>query len=419
MSRRNEENFLDRYLQYTSGTESPMVFHRWCGIGIVATLLAKRAWLQHGHFTLYPNQYIMLIGVAGARKSTAVKIASSLLEDTGYDSFSADKSTKEKFLLDLAGETGGDSEPKSLIDQNLWGDDDDELLAEREMLINADEFNDFLGAGNLEFISLLGVLWDKKGIYENRIKNGRSVRINNPCINILSGNTPTTLATTFPQESMGQGFFSRLLFIHAKPSGKRIAFPRKPDAKEHAELVAYLARIKQTMLGEVTLSEDATALAEEIYEVHEPMSDGRFEAYNSRRFTHLLKLALVCAAMRCSTIIESCDIVEANTWLHYAEHFMPEALSEFGKARNTDAVVKVLAVLDSARAPMLPTDLWPHVAQDLDKVADLSAILHKLQLAGKIQFVPTGILSVKAAARDVNPKYVDLSYLTKEEVKLL
>jgi len=251
------EDFLSSYLNYASDTEVPAIFHRWSAISSIGAYLGRRYYFDHGHFTLYPNIYSMLVGVSGTRKSTAIKLFKKLIQAAGYTSIAADKTTKEKFILDLSGE--GEAEAKALdtdsfLDQNLWGDDAD-TKPDAEIFIMADEFNDFFGNGNIEFISLLGTLWDYSGIYRNRIKNGKSVSINNPTVSILGGNTPTNLSIAFPPEVIGQGFFSRLLFIYGEPNGRKITFPKPPDPEHTAYIVNALRTIRTRAFGSAKLTE--------------------------------------------------------------------------------------------------------------------------------------------------------------------
>ena len=102
----------------------------------------------------------MLMGAAGTRKSTAIKIASGLLKKAGYTTFSASKCSKEQFLVDLAKTVLPEGDSDEILDMNLWGADGSEetSMGSCEMLINADEFNDFVDNGNIEFLSLLGNL---------------------------------------------------------------------------------------------------------------------------------------------------------------------------------------------------------------------------------------------------------------------
>jgi hypothetical protein len=360
----------------------------------------------------------MLIGSPGTRKSTAIKLMRKILVETGYTTIAADKSTKEKFLLDLAGEgdEGALQTPEELLDQNLFGDTNG---TDAEMFIMADEFNDFFGNGNIEFISLLGTLWDYSGVYRNRIKNGKSVSIKNPTVSILGGNTPTGFSLAFPTEILGQGFFSRILLIYGEPNGKRIAFPTPPDPEQTGAIVESLRRIKSVAFGAARLDSRAQKLLERIYNLPAQIDDVRFDSYSTRRFTHLLKLCLIVSAASESNIITDRHVVYANTILSFTEQLMPKALGEFGKAKNSDVTHKIVQLLDSTHKVLTYKEIWKHVSNDLEKMADLSTLLQNLATADKIQIVPggQGFLPKKKVIEQHDSSVLDYSILTEEELK--
>lgn len=422
------EDFVSFYIRHNSRGETPLVYNRWCAFSILGAMLGRQAWVEHEDFIIYPNMYTMLIGTPGARKSTAVKSAIKLLKATGYNTFSAERSTKEKFLLDLAGEDNGSGIGASgtiddILDKNIFGSagefDGTEI---REMYIAADEFNDFIGNGNVEFVSLLGSLWDFTGAYDNRIKNGKSVKIPNPTISILGGNTATGFALAFPPEILGQGFFSRLLVIYGEPNGRRIAFPKKRDGAEFAGLVEQLRRIKSTIKGPITFTPAAATFAEHVYEADQRIADPRFIYFSNRRFTHLLKLCGIISASRCSNSITEQDVLAANTYLTYAEGFMPKALGEFGKNKNSDVNHKILQILESETKVFSILEIWAQIQSDLQKIPELAEILTGMEAAGKIQKVTgkTGIgwLPNKKVVEAPPDGLVDFTLLSEEELNM-
>lgn len=386
-----ENDFITSYIDYASeGTEAPKIFHRWSILSVLGAFLGRQYNLRLGHNLVQPNMYVMLIGTAGSRKSTAIKIARSLLEKTGYSTFASEKTTKEKFLLDLAGinEEVGKQKLNSLediLDSNIFGLGSEEH-SNAELFIAADEFNDFFGADILNFLSMLGVLWDKDGNYENKVKNGKSVVIPNPTLNILGGNTPATFANSFPPEMIGQGFFSRTLLIYGERSERRKPFPEPVNEDHRAFLLRYLASIRNVCRGTVELHGTAKRLLEKIYLQPTGFDDFRFESYGTRRFTHLLKLCLLVSAARLSPSIEECDVIYANTILTHAEHLMPKALGEFGRAKNADVTHKVLQIIYNSSVPVGFRMLWELLGgKDFDKPGDLGTVIQNLVMAGKIQ----------------------------------
>ena len=412
---RKTDNFIEDYLDHYSETEVPTIFHRWCAIAGIGAILGRNCWVQFGENQIYPNQYIMLVGDSGARKGSAIKAIKSCLVGAGYKTISADKSSKEKFIEDLEGR----DEDKDRLDvtQNKRNPTIKELFGEKistepaECFIAHDEFNAFLGHSNIDFISLLTNLWDYEGIYENRIKNGRSVKINNPTISILSGNTNIGISMAFPTETIGQGFFSRLVMVYSDPSGRRITFPRPTGADIKIQLIHRLARIRQVARGEFPLEPSATEALDEIYQNWRDLEDVRFKSYSNRRFTHLLKLCIITAAASEQSRIDSGTVRYANSILHYTEYFMPKALGEFGKARNSDVSAQVLELLDKAEKPLHPErDIWKQVSRNLDNIKQLGDIMNGLRAAGKLQVTPLGVLALKTPPKFDFP-HCDISLL--------
>lgn len=410
-------DFISEYLNYVGETETPMVYHRWCCLSMLGAFVGRDLHLKFGHSTICPNLYIMLIGTPGARKSTAIKIAKKVITLAGYNKISADRTSKEKFLLDLAGDDMSDLANVAKLDSldaNLWGDVAEE---QKEMYIACDEFNDFIGTGNVEFISMLGSLWDFEGIYENRIKNGRSVAINNPTVSIIGGNTPVNFARAFPADILGQGFFSRLLLIHGESTGKRITFPATPSDAETAEIITALQRVKATAgtIGGCEISNSGRKLLDKVYRTWKPIDDTRFESYSNRRLSHLLKLCLVVCAAREGKEISEEDIIKANTFLHHAETFMPKAIGEFGKSKNSDISHKIMQLLETADAPMTITNLWEFLHKDLERINDLAELVRNLVAAGKVFSVGGGLLPKKKEHQEIETDTLDWNFLTKEE----
>lgn len=397
-----KDDLFDMYFEYVKGTEPPAVFHRWSLIASVGALLGRQMWLPFNG-RLFPNQYVMLVGDPGTRKSAAIKKASRLIGSAGFENFGAQKTSMEKFLLDLQdGGIGSDemtdapfgkSKEKALdvlMTLKLKGDNNVHDEEPSEMFVAADEFNNFLGSGNITFQSLLGELWDwdePDRYYKQRLKSSKSVSIYQPTINILAGNTPSGFADCFPLASIGQGFMSRLILVHGESTGVKITFPKQPSPALQDRIVGHLKRMKLTCQGEMTMDEGAMNALDMIYKGWPNLEDQRFTHYSSRRFTHLLKITMIVCAARLSTNLTVPDVLYANTILSFIETTMPKAIGELGKSRNSEAANKIMQTLYSAREAKTVQDLWKVVQNDLDKIGDLGSLLVNLQQADKIQSI--------------------------------
>lgn len=406
-----QQDMFSLYLQMIGDNEAPNTYHRWSFMTVLGAWLGRRCYVPFGDGRINCNMYVMLMGNAGARKSTAIKRATKLITLAGYKNIAASKTSKEKFLLDLMGDTNILASD-DILEANLFGTSQQE---DAEILIAADEFNVFLGNGNLEFLSLLGTLWDYDGAFENKTKNSQSAYIYNPTVSMLAGNTSTSFALAFPIEAIGQGIFSRLLIINGERTGRKITIPSPPDSEILATLLTYLSKIRLELCGPKELSQSAYNLVDKIYKEHTGIDDIRFESYNNRRLTHLLKLSLIVSSMELSKIITEYHVIKANTILTHAEHSMPRALGEFGKARNSDISHKIMTILNEANPPVVTfKQLWKQVCHDLERPEELKNMIANLSLADKILTVDSGIISKQAVAKKHSHE-VDFSLLTEEE----
>lgn len=412
-------DFFSEYISYTSDTEVPIFFHRWAAIATIGALLSRNMWFQHGHFTVYPNIYCMLMGKPASRKSTAIKMIKNLVKEIGYDHIAADKTTKEKFILDLSGTVDGQTAAEDVMNDNLWGNSLADTTSISEMFIMADEFDQFFGNNILDFVSLLGNFWDYIGVFENKVKNSSSVKIPNPTVSILGGTTPTTFSAVFPPEIIGQGFFSRLIIVHSDPSEKKISFPEEPPLEKKQQILKSLFDIRNTVYGKVELTAGARKLLDRIYTTQKVINDVRFEHYANRRFTHLLKLCLVhLAAFKEKQITEDI-VIYTNTVLSHTEHLMPKALGEFGKSKHADTTHRVLSIIENNKGITEVKEIWKMVHNDLESMAQLGEILKKLLAADKIQSVPKGFLPKIRMVEEKSTEFVDYSLLTEEERRYL
>lgn len=402
------------YTGYNGDIEVPTIYNRWCPIAAIGALLSRQCWFEHGHWTLYPNMYIMLIGEPATRKTTAIDLSRKILRRTGYDRFSADRTSKERFLIDLRPST----------DEDLSSQDIDDLIEMKiddpsDRFVVADEFTDFVGKHNLEFLTMLSRLWDNLDSYKHPKINGASIVVDKPTVSILSGSQPEMLYSAFPPEAIGQGIMSRFIMVYAQPTGIKVDFPDPPSAKAIAALTERLNQIKQQVLGPVKLSATAKIILGEMYKNAVGVDDFRFKHYNNRRFTHLLKLSMIFAAMDCRTIIGVEDAVRANTLLHVTESRMPRALGEFGKSKNSDVANKILGILTHYNQPVSANRLFKELANEVDNKPQLIDILFNMQQAEKIKSLTLngkqGFVPNYGVQKEWKEGLLDKSFLTAEE----
>ena len=372
------------------------------------------------------------MGAAGTRKSTAIKLVKRSISSAGYTTFAADKTSKEKFLMDLAGmpdfEASSYGRPATKtdfnLDQNLFGGgngDGTDYGDPKEVFIVADEFNEFAGAGNTDFYTTLGNLWDWDdpiNPFTQKFKTSQSVEIYQPTVSLLSGNTAENFSRAFPAESQGVGFLSRLLLIHGERTSTKLWRPTSPSRDETERLIFALRAVLKTTGGgkELAIDPEAEPILEAIYKecCDDAVDDPRFLSYSSRRFTQLLKLCIIVSVANRTETITRNNVIEAHTYLSACEVHMPKSMGEFGKAKHSPIADKIMNILNATTKALTTKELFIKMGNDIDAASKLGEILNSLTQQNKIQHIPNmGFLPKKDVS--VKGKYVDWTLLTEEE----
>lgn len=405
-------DFFNKYFAYVGETEAPAIYHRWTALSCLGALLGRQVWLPFGHGTIYPNQYIMLMGSPGTRKGTAMNIGAKLLRAAGYSRFCPDRLSKERFLMEM----------KPYNAEEILPDADLETLvidAPAEVYVVAEEFTDFVGQGGMEFMTMLTKLWDNMPRYEHPKIHGKSIVVDKPTVSIFGGNTVQGLALAIPPEALGNGFMSRMIFVYSDPTSKKITFPPPIDADLRASLVEHIKEVRENLKGEMAYTPQARVLLDKIYKGFIEIDDLRFKHYTTRRFTHLLKLSIIIAASKLSMVVDEATVVEANTVLASAERRMPKALGEFGKSKYSEVSNNILDLLHKTHKPLSINDIFKKVGKDLTKITELSDIMKSLVYSEKVQIVTIaghqGYMPLQIAAKEWPADLINEAYLTAEE----
>lgn len=387
--------FLRTYLQYVNNTESPTLMHIWSAMSCAAACLGRHAWLETGIGKMYANQFVLLVGPPGTRKSKALSFSSKLVRDfTGVRFAPDDTGGQRQGLITSMSGVYTQKEETDFLNDAMMIDLENSFLQKptgmdksledlHTLYATASEFGTMMGQTNLEFARFLIKVWDGES-YEYQLKN-ELVSIPDGLLNILGGTTPKDLAAVLPQESIGQGLLSRFILVYAPR--KRKSVPR-PSLQRNLEekLAKVYNNLYLNMHGGFTESKEAYAYSDQLYmqyDKHPRFADTRFTYYSERRQSHLAKLAMCLAAVRRSFTIELQDVQQAEHILRLTEETMPDALGEFGLSKLSDAKQKVLEFLNSAKSPITKDLLYAAIQKQVTHV-EYRTILQELLQSGSI-----------------------------------
>ena len=389
MAKRQLDNWLKSYMQYSAHSEAPDTFHFWTGISTIAGALRRRVWIDQVYFQWTPNFYIIFVAPPGiVSKSTTLSIGMKLLREIPGIHFGPDAVTWQALTESLAGSTEEVLMPDKLYHPMSC------------ITIASSEFGTFLNPKDREMVDVLVSLWDGQlGAWEKRTKTQGSDVIANPWINIAACTTPAWIAGNFPDYMIGGGFTSRCVFVYADKKRQLIAYPktRVPDdlSKLRGQLIKDL-EIISSYKGEFQLDQAALEFGEAWYKAHydnrnSELDNSRFAGYIARKQTHIHKLAMVLSVADQSggeLLIRKRHLEMAAEITTSLESDMPRVFSQIGLVGVTKYADEILQYLRANRR-VLKRDLAKYTF-NLMGPDDLGSALQSLVEAGYAEITREG-----------------------------
>lgn len=340
---RSLNDFITGYLEFTKNTESSTSYHLWSCISLIASALERKCYIEWGHTVIYPNQYIIIVGPSGeARKGEPLVIARSFLEHLG--STTASQSSSRESLIKTITNSG-----------RSFMSDAGEFVIQCPMTIVAPELAVLVGQKDTKFLADLTDWYDSHDSWTYQTLARGPETIIGVCVNLLAATAPDWLPSILPQEAVGGGFTSRIIFVVEEQKGQIVADPRihRPDAHLEKQLKDDLEQI-HLMQGEFDFSDRALTAYTDWYTKQEqgikdgrwPVTDPKFRGYVSRRATHIKKIGMCVSASRGDDlIIHLEDFERARIMLETVEKKMSRAFTGLGRvpfADLTEAVLKYI-----------------------------------------------------------------------------
>ena len=385
-----QNRWLRDYISYVEdATEAPLNFHIWSALAGAAACLSRNGWLQHGEIKYFPNQYIILVGPAGVRKSTSISFVRKLVREACPQLRFAPSDTagqRQGLLSAMSDESEEEKEATYSLD-NLGTLDIDEIgkVKYNNMFICASELAVFIGQKSFELITCLTDLWDNKNDYSYRLKNSKFT-IDKPTLTMLSATTAESMFSALPNNSVENGFLTRVILVYGAATNRRIARPKSPDNALRAKLLQGFRNCFER--NDRAFHEDAnaaTALDAVYMDYKIKIDDTRFINYKSRRHQHLIKTTMCLAALEGRDNIMLRDVEDAQHILSQTELSMPNALGEYGMNPVSIARQRIMDYFLSNKPvdPVPEAELYALLSRDV-ALRDFSASIMQLVQSGKL-----------------------------------
>lgn len=374
MSLRFNTQYLNDYLQMVEDTESPRIFHIWSAIWAMSSALGRRCWLPFGTMNIYPNHYSLLVGTPGTRKTTAANMGKKLLKqstgvrfapsDTGFQrqglvlALQGAEDTNRDLVNQAELAARGDSiSSLTMLDEITQPTDPEDIrdsfvdeADKHHIAICASEFSRVIGQNNHSMLDFLGERYDGED-YEYQTRQSH-IKLKNTLINMIACTTPTSISNSLPPQAGGQGFLSRIILVYGAKKYKKVPRPKAPNLELVGRVKESISDAYYKLSGGFSEDSDAEKYCEELYDYEPEIADSRFVYYTERRFTHLIKLAMVLAASRGELNITKVDYEEAHRILRATEQGMPDALGEFGMNPLAQLKQEILEQLRAQQGPL-------------------------------------------------------------------
>jgi chemotaxis protein CheY-P-specific phosphatase CheC len=360
---RNLPDWIDGYMLLTDNSEPPLLFKKWTAISTIASALQRKCRFELGmSLTIYPNFYIVLVGPSATGKGTAMDFAQDIIEEVSNIKVAAQATSLQALI-------------RRMKDINLTDIDleTNKQIFHSSLTIFSKEFTVFLGYHNSELMAALCDWFDcgSRWTYDT-IKRDRE-EIIGVWVNLLAGTTPDNLQSSLPNEAIGGGLTSRIIFVNEEKRGKLVIFPSVTQEQVNLQqmLINDLSQIS-LMSGNFGTTQGAMNFYADwcVKEMaNPPFQDKKFDGYNGRRRRHLNALSMICTASHtCEMIIKEDDIQRAASILEEVEVKMGTIFKGIGKSDISSVMNDAITYFALTNISEMP--LWEFARRyegDLDK----------------------------------------------------
>lgn len=359
-------SFLSNFRSLGNGTEANPNYVIFSGLVALSSIVSRRVWLPMGHYDIFPNLYVVLVGPPGLRKTTAMDLAKGLVRElnkrtakvsddplvadlTASDyPLSAECVSKEKLIQDMR---ATERKLPGLLPEHSHN----ELYS--PMTVMATELSEFLMVGGQGMISFLTTIYDRS-VYDYRTKNKGQEYINGPYLNVIACTTPDWITMYMRDDIISGGFSRRALFIYETEEGRRIAIPKKTPEMvlSFGEMITYASDLIKVR-GPMSLTPDATAYYIKWYDTQRIPVDTNVAGYFRSKHVQMFKLAMLISLSESTSLTITLDHMRlAFDLLGLMEQRLSAVFAGMGKNELHQVAHKGLEMLGAQQARKVKLD---------------------------------------------------------------
>lgn len=392
-------NFLTDYYTYIKGSESPENFHFWSALSAISALLGRKCSIPQGHFRVYPNLYVVLVGEAASRKSTAMDSIKNLLRAIPDVKFAPSSVTRESLIDSLA---------DSKVTYKHEGVD----VAYYPQAIFTDELAQLLGGQHIQktnvdfLVAIFGC-----GPFEEKTRRGGLKKVPAPYVTMLTSTQPSWVMTHFRNELITEGFSRRVLFVREFRNNVINPWPTL-SVEQRAALDRCVQHVKglAKLSGDFDFTGPARQLWDKFYRQSQTAVESKPEAlqyYWSARHIHVQKIAMcLSACYRDDMLVDSGLLDFAIKCIESSERNLPGLFGTVGRNElggYADKIYDFVRAKERKKSVILRTFFKDLSLRELNEVLEMLVGTGRLQLASSGTVLdPTyaAVTSEESQARD-------------------
>lgn len=371
-TRRCKDGFLAEYLKYTQYQESPSDFHLWVGLSLLSSAIERKCFLDRMYFRIYPNIYMVLVAESGAlHKSTALGMGYRIFREAiPSHPFFAQKGSPEALIGFLK--------------------DNTEKTGRAPVTIYSSEFSVFFGRSNLDpqLLYLLTDLYDCPDYHAYSTVGRGLEEVEKVYPTIWAGTTPQWIKTSLPEDSVGGGFTSRIMWVYRTESDKeKVAMPERiqdPNIMEWKSNCIHDLKLINNLKGDVAWDKAAQDYYESWYNLHRvDQAPAGLRGHYARKGDYMIKLAILLSVDRDDRMVIKAEHLElARKLIVDNEETMVEVMRKMAQSETGKKIDYIRNLIE--REGSIPHSRLMRNANHKVNAEELSIILRTLESAGEI-----------------------------------
>ncbi len=392
---RKLQNWLLKYEEYLSQTESPKNYKTWAAISVLGSALKRNCWMTYSLYKIFPSQYIVLVGPPSVGKGTAIIPAVDIAKEAGVINYISDRITSEKLIEKLA--TGFGGGVKTAQGQIVYVHNSSATIVSPELPI-------FLQASEW-MLPLMCDLWDEKGFsYDTKTKGTYDVK--DSSVGLIAGCVPDYIRKLNKDSTSAitGGFTSRCIFVYETEQSQRIAWPSNNGhlGLVKQDLIDDLREIDK-LRGEFKFTEKAKLLFSKWYN---DIKIDQFESevltgFKGRMRSHVFKTCMALSVSENDNLtIDEANMFNAIQLIEGIKNKVDVTFRSVGESPLAAAQERIRMYIEKhplVTRPQIMKSNYRHVTDEA-----LTQILFILEAAGVITTSNTGGKIVYTVPRGVS-----------------